>query len=386
MFSKRTHWNQTVNRLSALLARKRSGGARILDLTLSNPTEAGLVCDPTVLAELSDPRSLRYEPEPLGALAAREAVARDYGRRGALVDPDRVLLTASTSEAYAILFKLLCDPGDNVLVPRPSYPLFEFLVTLEGVERRAYLLDYDGRWHLSVDSFSQQTDVRTRAVVVVNPNNPTGSFLDEAEAAALLDLCAATGLAVVSDEVFADFAFAPDPGRRVTLAGDGPALTFSLGGLSKACGLPQLKLGWIVVSGPPELRRQALERLEVIADTFLSVNTPVQRAAPGLLARVTELQSPIHDRLTGNLSTLRAAVMRRPEVSLLDAQGGWYAVLRLPATVREEARVLALLAERDVLVHPGYFFDFPQEAFVVVSLLPRPEDFAAGVWRLLESV
>jgi hypothetical protein len=383
MFSSRTRWDLTPNRLSALLAAKRRAGTPVLDLTESNPTQAGFPTPPDVLATLADPAAAVYVPEPQGLLEARQAVSADYARRGARVDPQRILLTASTSEAYALLFKLLCDPGDCVLVPRPSYPLFEYLAGLESLEIARYPLTWDGEWHLSPATVAAALPPRTRAVVVVNPNNPTGSYLKRDEASGLQGLCAERGIALISDEVFADYAFREDARRVTTLAEDGPALAFAMGGLSKACGLPQLKLGWLAVSGPAALRTEALARLEIVADTYLSVATPVQRAAPHLLARQLELQTPIAARLRQNRGWLRERIPRDAPVSLLDAEGGWYAVLRVPATLSEEERVFRLLETRDVFVHPGFFFDFESEAFLVVSLLTPPDVFVRGIERVL---
>ena len=383
MFSARTGWDLTPNRLTLLLEARRERGEAILDLTETNPTRVGIAYPPDLLAPLADPRGLGYEPSPRGLASAREAVAHDHARHGVSIDPSRVVLTASTSEAYAWLFKLLCDPGDAVLVPRPSYPLFSYLARLESVDVHPYVLSYDGEWHLSLDAVREAVTPRTRAVVVVSPNNPTGSYLKRAEADELLALCAERELAVVSDEVFADYAFASDPRRVASLAGDGPALAFSLGGLSKSCGLPQLKLAWIAVSGPERLRTPALARLEVVADTYLSISTPVQRAAPALLARRPELQRPIAERVAANRDALRRRLGAGSPASLLAAEGGWSAVLQVPATESEEDRVARLLEEEGVLVHPGYFFDFPREAFLVLSLLPPPDVFAPAVDRII---
>ncbi len=387
MFSHRTLWDQTPNRLAALTAAKRAAGAALIDLTESNPTAAGLTADVSILALLAAPAALRYEPDPRGLPAARAAVARDYLRRGATVDAGQVLLTASSSEAYSFLFKALCDPGDEVLVPRPGYPLFDFLAGLENVVHRPYTLVHDGEWHLSAGSLAAEMTERTRAVVVVNPNNPTGSFLKKDETRDLQQLCAARNVAIVADEVFADFAWREDPARQASLAGAGnAALTFSLGGLSKSCGLPQLKLGWIAVSGPPALRDDALARLELVADTFLSVGTPVQHAANSLLAQAQRLQAPIRERVAANAAVLVEAAAQRSDVSLLHSEGGWYAVLRVPATEPEEELVLRLLRDHDLLIHPGYFFDFPQEAFLVASLLPPTGTFREGCARLIAAV
>lgn len=384
MFSARTRWDRRSNRLSALLEAKRHTGAFVLDLTESNPTRAGIPYAADLLAPLADPGALAYEPTPRGMPMAREAVAADYARRGARVDADRIVLTSGTSEAYAYVFKLLCDPGDAVLVPRPSYPLFEFLAGLESVRVEAYPLAYDGEWRVTLAALSEAVTPRTRAVVVVNPNNPTGSYLKKDEAASLVALCAERRLALIADEVFADYAFGGDPRRVPTLAADeGLALSLSLGGLSKSCGLPQLKLAWIAAAGPRELVDEALARLEIIADTYLSVSTPVQRAAPRLLARLLELQAPIAARIASNRETLRTRLLPDSPATLLAAEGGWYAVLRIPATLAEEERVCRLLEAHNVLVHPGYFFDFPSEAYLVLSLLPPPEVFAKGIERIL---
>ncbi len=380
MFSQRTHWDLTLNRLSALTAEKRRRGASLLDLTVSNPTQAGLTAPPDLLAALADPAALRYDPSPSGLMRAREAVAADFARRGVEVEPARLVLTASTSEAYAFLFKLLADPGDAVLVPRPSYPLFEYLARLECLETAPYALLFDGEWRLDLGSVEAafDRDPRVRALILVHPNNPTGSFVKRDQARELGEMCARRGLAVVSDEVFADFAFAgpgraeEDVRRLPSFAAPGRALAFTLGGISKSCGLPQLKLGWIAVSGPDSLCREALARLEIIADTFLSVSTPVQVGLPQILNRLPELQRPIKERVRSNLAALLAALGSDSAVTLLPPEGGWYAVLRVPATMPEEARVVSLLAERDVLVHPRLLLRLPGRG------LPGSEPAPAG--------
>jgi hypothetical protein len=382
VFSTRTRFDLRANRLSQALAARRAAGLPILDLTESNPTQAGLDYPGDLLQPLADAAALRYEPAAMGLAEARSAVAADYRRRGFEVVADRILLTASTSEAYAFLFKLLCDPGEAVLVPRPSYPLFEFLAKAESVRVERYPLAYDGEWHLTRSALESSVTRDTRAVVVVNPNNPTGSYLKRDEAAALHALCAERRLALVSDEVFADYSLGDDPARVTSLAEDGPALAFSLGGLSKSCGLPQLKLGWIAMSGPALLREEALARLEIVADTYLSVGTPVQRAAPRLLARLPELQAPIAARVRGNLNALRERVAGS-KATLLRVEGGWYAVVQVPATLSEEERVCRLLEQRGVLVHPGFFFDFEREAYLVLSLLPPPATFLPAIEAIL---
>ncbi len=383
MFSSRSSFELSPNPLSRALAAARAAGRAVLDLTESNPTQAALDYDAdAILGSLAERASLVYEPAPFGLDAARDAVARNLGVDGVLVDGSRVVLTASTSEAYAFLFKLLCDPGDEVLVPRPSYPLFDHLARLESVTAVPYRLAYDGAWHVDPASLAAAVSSRTRAIVTVSPNNPTGSFLKRDE----VDLFAATGLPVVSDEVFARYPLRADPRRAPSaLAGAGLPLVFALGGLSKLAALPQLKLAWIAVGGDGARARAALERLEVIADAFLSVGTPVQHAVPKLLAAGRVTERAIRERTASNWGWLGEACRHAP-VSLLDAEGGWYATLRLPATRSEEAWALALLEDDGVYVHPGHYFDFEREPYVVVSLLTPEAPFREGTRRLLARV
>jgi len=382
VFSTRLNWHLPRNPLAELLAAKRAAGARVLDLTESNPTRAGLSF-PTgqILAALSDPRALLYQPDPRGLEPARAAVAAYYRERGVEIALDRLLLTASTSEAYAYLFKLLADPGGQILTPRPSYPLFEFLAALESVEAVQYPLRYDGVWHIDFPALEQTITARTRAIVVVNPNNPTGSFLKRDELARLEQLAAARGIAILSDEVFADYVWSSDPDRVSTLIGPRRAPTFSMSGLSKIAGLPQMKLGWIAASGPPahaSFPQDAMERLELIADTYLSVGTPILWALPELLRASAPIQSQILDRTRANLARLRSSLEAK-SASVLNVEGGWYAVVQMPRTRTEEEWALHLLEHHNVLVQPGFFYDFETEAFLVLSLLTPPEMFTEGV-------
>ncbi|MBI4887773.1 MAG: pyridoxal phosphate-dependent aminotransferase [Acidobacteria bacterium] len=370
-----------VSRALAALAARR---VEIADLTESNPTRVGLVYPPDLLAPLAEAAGLRYDPCPLGLLSARTAVAADQRRRGADVDPAHVVLTASTSEAYSWLFKLLCNPGDAVLVPQPSYPLFEHLTALEGIRAHPYALEYHGLWSIDVASMAGAPP-NTRALLLVTPNNPTGSYVTPAALAEITDLCRRRSWALVVDEVFADYPLeAADP--PTDIAARAGVLAFSLAGLSKSVGLPQLKLGWIIAGGPPAVRDAALQGLELVADTFLSVGTPVQLAAPRLLAEGAAVRAAIHERVRRNLSLLRAAAGRNPACDLLRTEGGWSAVIRVPSTRREEQLVIDLLEQERILVHPGYFFDFAREAYVVVSLLPAPHVFGDAVDRLLRFV
>jgi alanine-synthesizing transaminase len=386
MFSSRTNIERARNRLSLALERKRRVGARILDLTESNPTRVGLFCPEDMLAPLSRPDARHYDPAPFGLLSARGAVAADCSRRGFEAPAERIVLTASTSESYALLFKLLCDPDDVVLVPQPSYPLFEYLAAFESVRTRPYPLSFDGEWRVDPPILRRATGARCRAVVVVHPNNPTGSFLKRDEARDISTFCAERGLALISDEVFADYAHADDPRRAASLHETGEALTFVLGGLSKSCGLPQIKLGWIIVGGPPAILKEATERLEILSDTYLSVGTPAQLAAPAFLSSLDKLQTPITRRIRANLHRLKKRLDALSPISLLAPEGGWSAVVRVPATLPEEELTIRLLEERDVLVHPGFFFDFPQEAHLILSLLPREDVFNQGLESLLDAV
>lgn len=387
MFSSRLHWDLRPNRLAQALEAARRQGAEIIDLTESNPTRAGFSYPAEqILGSLTDARSMLYEPEPAGMRAARMAIQDHYSARGFAVDPARIFITASTSESYAWLFKLLADAGDEVLVPRPSYPLFEFLAQMELARVVQYPLVYDDGWAIDLEALARATGERTRAIVVVNPNNPTGSFVKRQELEALIALCAEHGMALISDEVFADYRYGADPEREPSLAGVDEVLTFCLSGLSKICGLPQMKLGWIVTGGPAALRSEAAERLELIADTYLSVGTSVQHALPRLLEAGVAVQTQIAGRVAENLRALRDSVPFGSAAQILKVEGGWYATVRVPRTKTEEQWCLELLEQDGVLVQPGFFYDFESEAYLVLSLLTPVESFQEGVKRVLRRV
>lgn len=362
----------------------RAAGIGFIDLSESNPTQVGLPYPAGLLDALADERALRYEPHPLGLRSAREAVAGEFARRGARVDPDHLVLSASTSEAYSWLFKLLCDPGDQVLIPQPSYPLFDYLCRLESVRALPYALAYHGRWEIDVHAMAA-APAATRAVLAVSPNNPTGSFLSAREVEALVGMCRDRGWALIVDEVFADYAV--EAVAPITdLAARADVLTFTLGGASKSIGLPQVKLGWTLVGGPAAARDEALSALEVVADTFLSVSTPVQVAAPRLLREGAAVRMAIQQRVRDNLAAARRLASAHPACSVLPVEGGWSLLVRVPAARSEEQMVLDLLEHERVLVHPGFFFDLPHEAFLVVSLLPQSDIFADGFARMLRQV
>lgn len=370
MFSGRTPADLAPNRLAKALAARRAAGLPVADLTVSNPTAAGIAYpEDEILAALSDPRSLRYAPDPRGLAEARQAVAAWHARQGYAADPERLLLAGSTSEAYGWLFKLLCEPGAEVLVPRPSYPLFECLATLEAVRTVQYPLDEHREWAPDRDALAALAGEATRALVLVNPNNPTGSYLKKADWEWLQEFAARRGLAVLSDEVFFDYPFADDARRVSSLAAPHEALTFTLSGLSKIAGLPQMKLGWIHVSGPSGLAAEALARLEWIADAYLPVSAPVQHAAGRWLALAPGIQQAILDRTSAGLAGLRAAIPAESGWRVLPLEGGWSATVEVPRVRSEEDWVLHLLETQGLLLQPGFFYDFERDGLLVASLL-----------------
>ncbi|HTM46674.1 MAG TPA: pyridoxal phosphate-dependent aminotransferase [Polyangiaceae bacterium] len=385
MFSRRSASEHQENALYAALGAMREAGTPYLDLTVSNPTVVGLRGPSASLAQiLANVDCSKYEPAPLGMPSAREAAAQHFRQLGVALPSEQVLLTASTSESYSFLFNLLCDAGDEVLIPAPSYPLFEYLARFANVTATPYRLAYDGAWHIDFDSLTSAVTPRTRAVVLVNPNNPTGSYVSKQEWLRLAQF----GLPLISDEVFARYPLIDDAQRPLSalcvLQGAEVPL-FVLDGLSKYAGLPQLKLGMMAYACPSALGDELHHRLEMIADTFLSVSTPVQAALPQLLRHGKTTHDHIQERISTNYGTLRTLV-RDSAATLLRAEGGWSAVLQLPQTLSEQAWVLRLLQERRVLVQPGWFFDFATEPFVVVSLLTPPDDFARGVQAILGAV
>jgi len=440
MFSQRTNWKLEQNRFTQAVEEVRAGGAHVLDLTVSNPTRAGLVYDErAILAALASPRALDYDPQSKGLLAAREAVARYYRERcdqgegdvasnvstkGIDVDPERIVLTTSTSEGYSFVFRLLCNAGDELLVPKPSYPLFEFLADLQDVRLVPYPLIYDHGWQMDFPSLERVVTERTRGVVVVHPNNPTGSFVSAGERELLNDFCRERGLALIVDEVFLDYGLdyglgsssgakapvqeehnrsaesaappkgvAPNSGvpannyvgsgQAASFAGNQDVLTFTLSGLSKIAALPQMKVAWVVTGGPPELAAAAIARLEVIADTYLSMNAPVQWALPVLLEQRKSLQRQLLARVRANLEELDRRLALQKSCERLCVEGGWYAVLRVPVTRSDEQLAIELVREKSVLVHPGHFFDFPRDGYLVLSLIATQEEFGDGVGAIL---
>jgi alanine-synthesizing transaminase len=384
VFSSRLPRHLAANAFTAAIAAMRAQSVTLRDLTVTNPTRVGVTGPPETLASLSDPAGLAYDPSPFGMSSAREAVASEVSSGGMTIDASRIVLTASTSEAYSLLFKLLCDPGDSVLTPEPSYPLFELLTRLDSVVSATYQLEHHGVWSIDRASVTAAAaTARARAILIVSPNNPTGSMLRASDREWLVAFAREHDLALISDEVFSGYPIEPRADAS-SLLGEDRVLTFTLGGLSKSAGLPQVKLGWIVVSGPVSQIDDALRRLEVICDTYLSVSTPVQVAAASLITGGSEIRRRILQRVHTNYQALMAACARHPSVRLLPAEGGWCAVVRVPSTVGEEALALRILHEAHVIVHPGYFFDIHQGAHLVVSLLPEPEEFAPAIARVLE--
>ncbi len=385
MFSKRTSWHREHNALTELFEQLRSQGRDIIDLTASNPTSAGFPYPgEKILTALSHRGSLDYHPDPRGILSAREAVCEYYRGRDVPVTPSDIVLTASTSEAYSLLFRLLCDADDSVLVPTPSYPLFEYLAQISDVRLAHYHLRYDGQWHIDLASLRTSITPDTRAIVLIDPHNPTGMFAKAAEVEAITDFCRRRNLALIVDEVFADYAFDESPRR--SLAAPAEVLTFVLNGLSKIAGLPQMKLGWIVVSGPEQLKAESLGRLEILADTFLSVNTPVQQALPEILHLAPDISSAIRTRVKTNYAFLTSLFGKESACTVLHSEGGWYGIIGVPRTRPEEEWAMLLLREHGTYVYPGYFFDMTPEGFLVVSLLPQEELFQRGTRAISKAV
>lgn len=386
-FSSRTPASFAPNKLWTRAQQLRRGGTKLIDLTLSNPTQAWIdYPEEEILAALADERALLYEPEPKGHREARRAIAAWHRRHGAAPDAENLVLTSSTSEAYSWLFKLLCEPGETVMTPRPSYPLFECLAQLEGVRAVQYPLPEDKGWRLDIAKLEAHLDPRARAVVIVNPNNPTGTYLRAQEWRELQDLAGARGLALIVDEVFYDYEWRGGTPRVSSLDAPHRALTFTLSGLSKTAGLPQMKLGWIHVGGPQELRREALERLEWIADAYLPASAPVQLAAPRWLEQAGEIRRRILARVLSNWDELAAVARKAPAWRAREPEGGWMAMLEAPRICGEEEWALRLLEEAQVLVQPGYFYDFEREAFLAVSLLPPSGQFRGAMQRILRII
>lgn len=385
MFSQRTNWQHNLNALTRAIEEVRASGQKILDLTVSNPTEAGVRPDAeAVLAALVNPEAMHYEPQPRGLHSAREAVCRYYHESHEVfdLDPERLILTTSTSEAYSYIFRLLCNPGDEVLVPKPSYPLFEFLADIADVKLVPYPLLYDHGWQIDFDSLYKAATSRSRAVIIVHPNNPTGSYVSAAETTALNAFCRDYNLALIVDEVFLDYAH--DGASRDSFVSNADALTFTLSGVSKISALPQMKFAWLAASGPADTVNEAGKRLEIIADTYLSMNAPVQLAASVLLDQRKQVQPILLDRLRANLAELDGQLARHPSCRRLTVEGGWYAVLRVPVHGTDEDLAIDVLRKMGVIVHPGHFYDFSGEGHLVLSLIADPVNFREGVSRLLQ--
>lgn len=387
MFSQRTNWKLAPNALTKAIADVQASGQEIIDLSLSNPTLVGILpAAETVLAAFVNLEAMQYDPQPRGLLSARRAVCRYYREAQEIfdLDPERIFLTTSTSEAYTYVFRLMCDPGDEVLVPKPSYPLFEFLADLADVKPVPYPLVYDHGWQIDFDSLYKAATPRTRAVITVHPNNPTGSYARPDEMAALGEFCREYQAALVADEVFLDYAY--DGATRPSFISNTLALTFTLSGISKISALPQMKLAWLAISGPDDRVQPAVARMEMIADTYLSLNVPVQLAAPVLLEQRKSIQPVLLDRLRVNLATLDHQLAAHPAVTRLQTEGGWTAVIRVPAVQNDEELAIDLVRKVGVIVHPGHFYDFAGDGYLVVSLIVHPGDFRKGVSRILQVV
>ena len=382
MFADRTSWNLTTNRLAKALSQHRARGRSLFDLTVSNPTECGFVYDnDAILQALSNPAATIYQPEPRGMATTRRAIAEYYAARGCDVSAEDILLTTSTSEAYSFVFRLLCNPGDELLIPAPSYPLFGFLADIQDVKLIRYPLFYDHGWEIDFHALEQAITPRTRGVIVVHPNNPTGHYTNSAAMKHLNDICSAKKMAIIADEVFLDFSLTE--GSHPSFAVNCETLTFTMSGLSKIAGLPQMKAAWLITSGAEPWKSQACARLDVIADAYLSMNAPIQLAVPSFLRQRTAFQKQLIARVRGNLRELDRQIAAQKSCSRLEVEGGWYVVLRVPATRSDEDLAVDLLESSDVYVHPGHFYDFPSDGYLIASLITPEHDFAEGIKRLL---
>jgi alanine-synthesizing transaminase len=382
MFSRRTKWNLTANRLSRALDAHRASAKRLLDLTISNPTECGFACDAdAIFRALSNPAALHYNPDPRGLHNARAAIAEYYGARASRIEANDIFLTTSTSEAYSFAFRVLCDPGDEILIPSPSYPLFDFLADIHDVHPARYPLLYDHGWQIDFHALEKAIGARTRAAIVVHPNNPTGHFTKRTEAQRLAEICAAHDLALIADEVFLDFALTNEIAE--SFAANADALTFITSGLSKISGLPQMKAAWLLARGPAQLKAKAVAALEIIADTYLSMNAPIQHALPVFLDQRHVFQKQLMQRVRKNLAELDRQLSAQQSCCRLKIEGGWYAVIRLPVIHDDQDFAVRLLEARSVYIHPGHFYDFPGNSYVVLSLITPENTFAEGLALLL---
>jgi len=387
MFSKRFNYNTEENKLSALLKDKKSAGISVLDLMESNPTNAGFDFDEAgILNAVSKSESLKYLPHPKGLKTARKAVAQYYKEKNIEINIDNIFLTSGTSEAYSFIFKLLTDPGDEILIPNPGYPLFSFIAEMESVNIKNYKLKYsDGNfWSIDFESLKSGIADKTKAVIIVNPNNPAGNYIKAKEINELLRICREHKIAVICDEVFLDYPVESDRKNIFSVAGINYVLTFTLSGLSKICGLPQMKLSWIIVGGPKKECNEAKEKLEIITDTYLSVGAPVQLAVGSLLVNRDFIQAQIKDRILRNYEFLKSELIANEFADLMKTDGGWYAVLKIKIKISEENMAFEMLDKKDVYIHPGFFFDFKDEGYIVVSLLTPAENFNTGIKRILE--
>jgi alanine-synthesizing transaminase len=381
-YSERLPWSLSSNAFTRLVEEKRRAGVRLIDLAASDPTQAFSDYPHSAISRAyGNIKDFTYRADPAGQQQARVAVARYYERRDVWISPDQLLLTASTSEAYSVLFKLFCNPGDEILAPLPSYPLFEYLASLESVRLVPYRVRYDGSWFIDFADLRRQVSSRTRLVITVNPNNPTGSFLKKSEAEILLEVAQERRLPIISDEVFMDYSSSTGLECLKTLTGSDSVLSFSLGGLSKAAGMPQMKLAWVVLNGPEHDRLVARHRLELILDSYLSVGTPVQYALGELLEIGEGIQQEIRVRIAQNVRALKTLLENSP-ARALETEGGWSAIIQLPRTLSEEEWITRLVEEQSVVVQPGYFFDIPGEAYVVVSLITPSDEFFEGIGRI----
>lgn len=380
VFSKRTDWSGGQNRLSFLTERLQKEGRDLIDLTLTNPTSCGFRSqNQTLLESFKSAENLAYQPDPRGLFCAREAVSRYYADKKIKVSPERIFITSSTSEAYAFCLKLLLNTDDRAAVPAPSYPLLESLAVLNDARLFRYCLEHKERWRIEREAFGDKTEFK--ALCVINPNNPTGNFVRSEEKVILNTLCQERGSSLISDEVFLDFVIDQNA-EPLSFADNDEVLTFTLSGISKILGLPQMKLSWIVVSGPERQVNEALRRLEIMADATLSASTPSQNALNTWMQRRSEIQSEISERICQNYRLLKEIFKDRKELTVLGVEGGWQAVIRTDVGMDDETLALKFLEKAGVWIHPGYLYDFKEGEYFVVSLLPSSPNLREGLRRI----
>lgn len=387
MFSCRTNWNFQNNRITKLIQEYQRNNISIIDLSESNPTKVGFnYPEKFVLKDFCSGKNLIYNPHPKGLINAREAICKFYHKKNINIHPESIIITAGSSDAYNYIFRLIAEPGDEILVPSPSYPLLQFLSRLNDISIKNYRLLYDGEWHIDIDSIYRNITNKTKAILFIHPNNPTGSYVKNEEYEKVLELANRYGLIFISDEVFYEYEIEDKPNKFNSFSEKSDILTFTINGISKLLGLSQMKLGWVIVSGPNKLKQEAINRLEIISDTFLSVNTPVQNSLPIWLENYEELHNQIKHRVIINYFRIKDQILANSAIELLNVEGGWNGILRFPNIFTDEQWVELFLKKYRLFLQPGYFYDFERGAYLLVSLLLPENIIKKNIIAVLDEV